>query len=1762
MECKPEINGNVILVEPNCVNINNDMVNSVPEYQDMYIFAELTAKSKGRTVIINQNVKSESETKINFIGNNQDEENPNHLNFTTNYYDGSTGDGTQYEAFGINNIQIKINSSFIPQVSIQFIDIRGLSFFNQEESPYRILFDFPPPIFTLTVKGYYGKPIAYDLHLVKYTSEFSAANGNFIIDAQFVAMTFAPLADILFRYVVNTPLIDGGSLSPTTGEKPKNTYQMILQFKNLYTAISDRLENDTDNNEYDNIINDIEKVDSILEIIKPTFLQENEVLKKGGDIYLVKNSPENNTESPTTNSIPNDELTLITDLTQFNDVIKTDAASGKKSSITNKLFITYVVASNLIVPDNSKPPEDFPSELSDWAFDTENDSTFEKPLSEFKKLLLNEKSILTAFNITEDDIVDPKSFLNAKNLSGSKTNTKYFGIDISDFYYKLYKKRVELGQKKDALSVELTRKINALVEDRLGMIPSIYNIFEIILNDVDKFFLKLKKTSRSAEFSHNVPANKKIILGDNSYSETKKDTVDIFPFPLVINSLNDREERVAPTALQKKVDFPELNLVSDFIDTFSDQKKYNDQISLRENQNDDGTYKWIPISPFDSTLGGTTPQSPYLGVSDNVQDETLKILLERFYMLSQGTFSEEFYPKDADTRRQDKQNVIRSSAYQKLYAESEAINLASTLTSENNFNKVKEMTTKYLNDIESLYTDLEKITVNYNDGTKIVNDGKLYDFPKYDPKYFLITPSIRTGGKVYVDKENSEFEGLNIPNNSDVELQVTVEGSSNPIDNFADDAKQRFFFQKKNAETFFDFTKQNLIYLKDEVSENWYDFIKKDKNIIVDGVEITTFTRYLAEGEYIELERGDPSLDVDERADSDKNNDFPGNNFKTDNERQQIALDEGNISFTYKSNPSGNNLDSGKDIIDVWSTQLGKYDTEIVGDILGDTRLSSVIILSNFGFIASPFNTYINSLNMLVFDTPSAIEIPAYYLPYLGALITAIEDGWSNLIIDFFMTGNGRYLDNRGFYVLADLHDIVLYLSDEDKKLLKIEYDDFMRGYDRFITNFTYLYDTVNDPKNTYKNYFKKIDTYEYLLNLNAKKDRDIIGSYGQHWNVIRDLIVRRHVINYSQATFKMSTDYPAGYTSLKELNDDTENTTFKTTNDDYFNTLFGKLRILLQKLDEKKKEEAEELKKIRGDKNIINQLYYSFKNINDKWLTGSSDSSDYPFSKGKKLIDLFAFVDRGMNPIGETILNAEILIDMLEDPNISLFSVLTQLLSLNGYEFFPLQNFLRFDDDKSWEDSFKIYDGGYDDIQNTYFVCMYIGGSSSYPSVSGNGFENDGIINIAEPGVKGFTPTTNNYEENVNQEKNNEDFPFRQVRAFKVRFGEQNQSMFSDIKINSKEYPETNESIQILSRLAGDGKPTAPVPIGQSLYNLYENRSYSATVSGFGNAMIQPTQYFQLENIPLFNGAYIILDVEHNITANKMTTSFSGTKLLKYPVPRVLEAVSMSDYFNSTPGEALKAALSAKMMTPERINNSKEDGGLESELGIDLSHHNGNVNWKEIKETDVTFAFIKLTEGMTYYDGKHSDYDINRNIREALDNDITVSYYHFARFGRTANPTTDGNDDAINFITHLNELSGLYGKPKLPVVLDLEEDCFNTGEAYKWGQISRPNVSINEYTKAFIDKMEANDYQVMIYCRTDLIETWKLHNYSKYPFWVARYMDLSRNNPEVEEPVVPKEWKDGWTAWQFTPAGSVKGIGGDVDLNVMKKGFIKDNTA
>ena len=515
------------------------------------------------------------------------------------------------------------------------------------------------------------------------------------------------------------------------------------------------------------------------------------------------------------------------------------------------------------------------------------------------------------------------------------------------------------------------------------------------------------------------------------------------------------------------------------------------------------------------------------------------------------------------------------------------------------------------------------------------------------------------------------------------------------------------------------------------------------------------------------------------------------------------------------------------------------------------------------------------------------------------------------------------------------------------------------------------------------------------------------------------------------------------------------------------------------------------------------------------------------------------------MNPIGDTMIDAQLLIDLYNDPNASVFTVLSQLLSLNNFEFFPLQNFMN--DPDSWANSFKIDTSG-NIKKRPAFVCMYIGGTSSYPSTtSDNGFLNDGIIDISNTDAADFTNNAKcipNSNLDNQMAKNDGTFPYRQVRAFRVKFGEQNQSMFTDIKIDSKEYPETNESLQILARLAGDNQGTTAIPKGQNLYNLYENRSYKATITGLGNVMIQPTQYFQLENVPLFNGAYVILAVEHTISTNKMTTNFSGVKIMKYPQPRVTNPLAFMGYDggasnrtnlqDKTSGE-LTAGFEAITMSLARLNK------LNSVFGIDVSHYQPNFNWnKAVSSSNTTdpplkFAIIKASQG-TFVDSKSM---INATNAKAAG--LKIGYYHFADQYTGSDIVGNAKTQADFFIKTVQNLP----KPDFPLMLDMEDNSVNHKS---WSLVKTDN---DLWINTFISELNAAKYVAGIYCGKPWIDAHTSNNFGSIPLWHAQYP----NNPEWTDPTIASGWND-WSIWQFSSQGRITGNAGNVDLNAMRAGF------
>ena len=235
---------NIVLVDPNKVtdsagNVYERLVN----HEDLVFYANLEAKVLPRTklavgsdlddVVVNTSVASLGEPgiqEINFL-------NPSGKQFLdTSWSDQQTGKGAREgkginqtqeyvvgsqpnqkvvrktinvedtQGLGITNIKIQNNPAYIPQVTIEMVDVQGRTLFEQgDQSPYSAFFQLPYPIFYLTVKGYYGKAVRYELMLKKFNARFDPSDGNYKITTEFIGRTSAILEDINVQHLFTAP---------------------------------------------------------------------------------------------------------------------------------------------------------------------------------------------------------------------------------------------------------------------------------------------------------------------------------------------------------------------------------------------------------------------------------------------------------------------------------------------------------------------------------------------------------------------------------------------------------------------------------------------------------------------------------------------------------------------------------------------------------------------------------------------------------------------------------------------------------------------------------------------------------------------------------------------------------------------------------------------------------------------------------------------------------------------------------------------------------------------------------------------------------------------------------------------------------------------------------------------------------------------------------------------------------------------------------------------------------------------------------------------------------------------------------------------------------------------------------------------------------------------------------------------------------------------------------------------------------------------
>lgn len=186
--------------------------------------------------------------------------------------------------------------------------------------------------------------------------------------------------------------------------------------------------------------------------------------------------------------------------------------------------------------------------------------------------------------------------------------------------------------------------------------------------------------------------------------------------------------------------------------------------------------------------------------------------------------------------------------------------------------------------------------------------------------------------------------------------------------------------------------------------------------------------------------------------------------------------------------------------------------------------------------------------------------------------------------------------------------------------------------------------------------------------------------------------------------------------------------------------------------------------------------------------------------------------------------------------------------------------------------------------------------------------------------------------------------------------------------------------------------------------------------------------------------------------------------------------------------------------------------------LGVDVSHHQGTIDWKQLQANGVDFAYIKASEGENFNDPRFS-----RNWYASEQAGLLRGAYHFFT------QCKPGKLQAQNFIRVV---------PKdihaLPPVVDAEH----------MGPCSQsPAVKdVAAELAIFLDLIEAHyGKRPVIYTTREFHDAYLVGKFPKEMFWVRSLL------------LPPRFRKHQWVFWQYHNRGRRRGINGPVDLNAFR---------
>ena len=1554
---------NIIYVEPNYNNSLEqydqhglDTIEMIPSTEDLSIYINIEVEVKGRTVqsesssnggsevIVMSITSANGKTKVNFMQGSKIKSGDGYINsLTTDYTDIFLGDlktdEPTTELFGIKSVDVSYNTWYVPEVTIEFVDIRGASLFTRREmqeaakgadgavtqesqniadSFFQCFFTFPYPKFTMLLKGFYGQPVEYELTCSDFRARFDSSTGNFGCTAKFVGYAFSFLNDIMLNALVAAPYSDYigaeywdsqkykiSSIDGGESDAPKLAYLMKI-IKNA-TSYAEKIAQSDPSIEEKNAVEEkqitlssiLGKYRTYVSIIDNAIKDKKNI--SGNNYYFSINGENGDTKTfiLLTNENSKDFSSFVND--------ENGAIHGAWEGLSEDIKQYNETHSNELLPElpdfsSSRPREIIKSENN---YETQVGTVEFEANRDFKREEL--------YNLFCNEMTNANNsgkgrlYLNNRYAYDFKSNGFLTSLEI--YIASNSKKEVEVQEKIEAIE-------KSALAEALGFKPTIKNITKILMAHFDTFVHMVFKCSQT------ISAEKRTIESLQTSSESLPDiknrdndssSVVVPPFPKFVKKINrngvtNNEEAWVGDAngnwLEKDLVHGLLNGINAAAQDIGEAGKDASNGST----NPVSSVVPYPLTPIDF-VASEKPYNPSGYDKGEVSSLLGLVALRAISILTMN-------------------NLSKSASFQshsEILGKAEALNfLSNNKLPQDLYDKLMPL----VNDANKVMDILYGTEASYKP-----NGGK-------GPWPWRKNPN---GGGIlaHMTHDNSgaalNYSKLDI-------CSVQNGGNAIPFENLSWSSILSDIIPSKGA---------RAILSEKYLTTKSYPNVVKNNNFVIDTNVKRFFT--IAERQLVGLDGIEEIASIFKDAsgfNGDVYKGFLNNNFA---EEYIIPSIENAINIT----PS-------KD-----SCVLPKTSASVGWNSLRKTSFSDFVNLENewenvkIGGetikrkATGTFEEYLKELNhndttiacYSSFQGNSASLFTSeyyYYLadksnnnPYIKAIMFLVSLSW---IIDYkkctdhilsaentfsivplpsvMLLGAAQWAnDNSGTTGVDSLavkslskyyYDTEKFdnLRDDVKKKLKsifvnwvdkgVENDSLIKPFKTILNGLELTF-----KKGNHADAFKKISDASEDELLQVLRDElgdsffeNYIGVGERHTNGFvafnRDGTASQLAASYfalAGCIFAKTNAFFQNFSTKDKKNI----YTFIVNSGNLKNFFSGFLQVIQESggtpslSEETTSTQVAMAKETETTTDIKIAIYRYCKLLYDKWLAGMTESElakmwsmDSFFENSDKY---FHFIDCYYNDIGDDIMIdlghfLECIEGSYTKDEYSLLSALSSICQKNRFMMHCVQNFMDLSDKANMERMFDPvpWTDTWDVKKHPDFVFMYSYEPSSHLDLESGQYDNDSFL------INDSNQT--NWPEALTSRNVGATNGY-QIPAFGVSYGKMYQSYFKDIQVGMDNPMVTEQSIKAQFQIAFQGNESGNTGdrsnvayYGQDLYSIYSNNSYTCNVTMMGCAWVQPLMYFSLNNVQLFRGTYLIEKVNHHIEPGNMTTRFTGVRM------------------------------------------------------------------------------------------------------------------------------------------------------------------------------------------------------------------------------------------------------------------------------------------